>query len=177
MALVRIPDGADVAVPGNELLHEPDLLLVHVLVLVDGHPAPAPAVSLAQCRFRFQRVRGPNHEIVEVAQVAGLHRVPVCLDHVSGDFLRRRPAGALRVRNVRQPAACPALRDTQGVPKQFDPLGLRRDPEAPLEAGRIVVLGQQGETQGVKRVDRGPAPTRPAAATASGRASRRRPVA
>ena len=172
--LVRVADGAEVGVRPDELLQEPDLLLVDVLVLVDRDPPVLPPVPRANPGVGFQHVRRPQDEIVEIAQVGGLHRSLVCLQHFSRHFLRRRPAGALRARDGREPTTRPPLGDIERVPQQPDPLGLRSNPE-PRAAGpprcgaRSGWTGPESGTCAAR-----PAPMRRAGEPAGGRASRRR---
>ena len=152
--LVRIADGADVPVRGNELPDEPDLLLVHVLVFVDADPSMALPVLRPERGRGFQRIRRPDDEIVEIAEVAGFHGSLVCLERFARPPVRRRRAGALGVGDGRETAARLPFGDLQRIPEQFEPFGLRCDPEAALQAGRVPVLMEDGEAQGVEGVQR-----------------------
>ena len=158
MGLIGVADGADVAVRTNELLQEPDLQCVDILVLVDRDPPMVPPVVRPQRRVGFERVHRAHDEIVEIAQVASLHRALVCLEHLARSLVRRRPVGTLCARDRRQPTPRLPLGDVQRIAQQLNPLGLRRDPKAALQARRVVVRDQDGHAKGVERMQRHPFP-------------------
>ena len=152
--LVRIANGAEVSALRHEQLHEPHLLLVDVLVLVDRDPLIALPVLLPERGRGFQRIRRPDDEVVEIAEVAGFHFALVGLQRFAERLVRRRGAGAPGLRDPRQPAPRLLLGKAQRVPEQLDSFGVGGDPEAALEAGRVVVLAEDGEAQRVKGMQR-----------------------
>ena len=66
----------------------------------------------------------------------------------------RRRSGPLGVRDGRQPAAGSCGRHAQGVPEQAQALGIRGEPKAALQTGRVPVGLEDGQSQSVKRLDR-----------------------
>ena len=152
--LVRVADGADVAVGRRNLPDEPNLLLVHVLVLVDADPRILLPRVVADRGVGFQGVRGADDEVVEVAPVARLHLAPVGLPRLRELLVRERRAGPLALGDGRQAGAGLPLGDPQRILQQPQPLVLGCNPETPLQARGVPVLPEDGEAQGMEGMQR-----------------------
>ena len=153
--LVRVANRADVAIGRNEVFEEPDLLLIDILVLVDGHPAVALPIRGLEGRSGGQSIGRPDHQVVKVEQVVGIELVLVgrvgCAQLAAGGRCRPGPLGA---GDGRQLAARFFGRYAESVPEQAQALGVRGEPKAALQTGRVPVGLEDGQGQGVKRSDR-----------------------
>ena len=152
--LIRVANRADVAIGRNEVLEEPNLLLIDILVLVDGHPAVALPVRGLEGRVGGQGVGRPDHQVVKVEQVVGVELVLVGIVGRAQLAVGRRRSGALGVGDGRQLAAGFFGRHAQGVAEQAQAFGVRGEPKAALQTGRVPVGLEDGQGQGVKRLDR-----------------------
>ena len=82
-------------------------------------------------------------------------RSSISLRYVSPTSLAPLSAGgAPRARDGREVPPRPSLGTAEGVAEEPDPLVVRGDPEAALEAGRVPMLPEDGEAEGVECVDR-----------------------
>ena len=136
------------------MLEEPDLLLIDILVLVNRHPAVALPIRGLEGGIGGQGVGRPDDQVVKVEQVVGVELVLVGRVGRAWLSVGWRRLGPLGVGDGRQLAAGFFGRYAESVPEQAQALGVRGEPKATLQTGRVPVGLEDGQGQGVKRPDR-----------------------